>query len=65
MTTGCSGDLDRAVIFDIHDAAARRLPFGEVDEDGFAWPQPGSGSSTSTRIRPRRGKVQGRRPADE
>jgi hypothetical protein len=35
MTTGCSGDLDRAVVFDIPDAAARRLPVGEVDEDGF------------------------------
>jgi hypothetical protein len=29
-------DLDRADVFGIPDAAAHRLPVGEVDENGFA-----------------------------
>ena len=52
-------DLARAVIRDIHDAAADRLAVGKVDEDVVAWSPTCSGSSTSTRMRRQSGQVQG------
>jgi hypothetical protein len=44
-------DLDRAVLLDVHDATAHRLPIGEgstrIRSPGR---QPASGASTSTRM---------------
>jgi hypothetical protein len=36
-------DLDRAVVLDVHDAAADRLAIGKVDEDVIAWSPTGLG----------------------
>ena len=31
-------DLDRAVVLDVHDAAAHGLPVGEINENVVTWP---------------------------
>jgi hypothetical protein len=36
-------DLDRAVVLDVHDAAADRLAVGKVDEEVVAWSPTGLG----------------------
>jgi hypothetical protein len=44
-------DLDRAVILDVHDAAAHSLPVGKVDEDVVAWSPAGLGLVHPIRMR--------------
>jgi hypothetical protein len=50
-------DLDRAVVLDVHDAAADCLTVGKVHEDVVAWLPSGLGLVHVDRMRPKRGEV--------